>query len=304
MTHELFQNYPALGAFSGMTTPFGLTNPALQAFGINPTLGLNPQIPGGLQNPLQTSIFQNPLVAASLQNPLIAACLQNPALAAALQNPLLAASLQDPLPYGQQQHSPYFQDRDRSAKSDLNSRRVDRRMDRLVLRYGQIGLLTGRSDLNSRRVGRRMDSSVLRTGRSALRTDSSDLSSRRVDRRTGSSVLLRADRLSTRAGWIAVRAVRFSVRISDLNPRRWIAYGQFGARTDRSDRRTGRPARHSDRPVLRSLPRLGWAKANPSVRPIHLPLMALPPLSHARVSPWGPTPWGSSPWASAPWAGY
>jgi len=103
MTHELFQNYPALGAFLGMTTPFG--NPGLQGHGINPAGGLNPQ----LQNPPQTGIFQNPLVAANWQNPLIAAYLQNPMWAAGLQNPLIAASLQNPLQYGQQQHSPYSQ---------------------------------------------------------------------------------------------------------------------------------------------------------------------------------------------------
>src|ERR1041385_507487 len=104
MTHELFQTHPALGAFSGMTTPFGLTNPALQAIGVNP-MGLNPQLTGGLQNPLQTSVLQNPLVAATLQNPVLAAALQNPVLAATLQNPVLAATLQ----YGQQQHNPYSQ---------------------------------------------------------------------------------------------------------------------------------------------------------------------------------------------------
>jgi len=107
MTHEVFQNLPLLGAYSGISSPFGLTNPALQAFGINPAIAFNPQITGGLQNP-QTSVLQNPLLAASLQNPVLAACLHNPALAATLQNPIMGG-IQNPLQQGHQQYSPWSQ---------------------------------------------------------------------------------------------------------------------------------------------------------------------------------------------------
>jgi hypothetical protein len=124
MTHDPFQSYAMLGAYSGVPTPLlpftGQPNWAQYPAGINPlaqqqqlqqlqqlssilAAQTNPQFQGvspfntpvtggpfqgGQQNPFGGFQQQNPL--AALQNPL-----QNP-IFAALQNPMIAASLQNP----------------------------------------------------------------------------------------------------------------------------------------------------------------------------------------------------------------
>jgi len=107
MTHDPFQNFQTIGAYSGGATPFGLPYPTpFQSFNPAAFAGQTQGHPGigGLgayPNPFQGVGFApqfspwqqpqgfNPLSAG---NP-FAAGLQNP-LAAILQNPLLAAGLQ------------------------------------------------------------------------------------------------------------------------------------------------------------------------------------------------------------------
>jgi hypothetical protein len=128
MTHDPFQNYQTIGAYSGGATPFGLPYTAFHPYlnplavggqpfanpGIGGGYGIYPQPLQGLgitgqQGPFQQLLGVNPLVAALQQvpfqqllgvNPL--AALQNPWLQHALtqsvwQNPVLTASLQNPL---------------------------------------------------------------------------------------------------------------------------------------------------------------------------------------------------------------
>jgi hypothetical protein len=140
MTHDPFQTNPALGAYSGLATPFqslysslnpvAAFNPLASAYppiaGIIQQLQLAqmlaaraavPQLPaaspwsGGLNNPLLASLLQNPLIAATLENPLLAqtqfGAQPHPF------NPYLGQNVpqfnQMGSPYGQQMGSPYPQ---------------------------------------------------------------------------------------------------------------------------------------------------------------------------------------------------
>jgi hypothetical protein len=107
MTHDPMQTYSTLGAYPGVTNPFGLPYTALQTSGIHPAainplaagIGYSPVLQGGGYSPfgqqgfgihpqlLQNPWVQNPLIYAGLQNPL---GLQNPIMQnPILQNPLL-----------------------------------------------------------------------------------------------------------------------------------------------------------------------------------------------------------------------
>jgi len=125
MTHDPFQNYQTLGAYSAGATPFGLPYAAFQQ-GLNPGIGgyspLHAQL-GLLQqltaiNPL-TATLQNPLLHNPLlQNPLLQSpLLQNPLLQHALAqaqwqnpqiNPQFAPQQFGAQPFGQQQLGPQF----------------------------------------------------------------------------------------------------------------------------------------------------------------------------------------------------
>jgi hypothetical protein len=117
MTHDPFQIHPALGAYSGLATPFqslysslnpvAAFNPLAGAY--QPMAGIIPQLQ--LAQILAARAAVPQLLAASpwsngLQNPLLASVLQNPMIAATLENPLvnqLFAQTQ----FGAQQHNPF-----------------------------------------------------------------------------------------------------------------------------------------------------------------------------------------------------
>ena len=137
MSHDPYQTQQTLGAFSGLTNPFGSPYGTMQASMLNPGFGGNPftsnlgytgispqqlqiaaalasqaaQMSGASQfnNPWQQqqnpfgNIYQNPIAQlqqiAQVQHQIAHAILQNPAVAAALQNQLATVAHQQN-PYG------------------------------------------------------------------------------------------------------------------------------------------------------------------------------------------------------------
>lgn len=120
MTHDPFQNYSMLGAYSAVPNqllPFtGQPNYGQYPVGLNPLAAQQQQqlspfnIPGHLQglqqNPFGGFQQQNPW--AALQNPLIAAILQNPMIHPLVAQAIGAQAIQAQLGL-QQQQSPYQQ---------------------------------------------------------------------------------------------------------------------------------------------------------------------------------------------------